>query len=224
MSYFHTWSLSPHHFKSSNLQQFLPVKVQTLLWCYIKSRWWHERDNREHLPMWSSSCQHPQPQSLGHTTENHLKISLTEKHFYTPCSNVEQASWRRIWSLSMLKSIPRMATAMQPAINPLGVFAGGWPALLNQKNLPFKPSFAAIKIHFVKTHQGRNPDLRPFAGFCVSDCGFCARFAGQFWVRKNLKIDDLLFCGELPSQICGVNTCESYVFCMTALGLVNNAK
>ena len=38
-----------------------------------------------------------------------------------------------------------MATAMQPAINPLGVSAGGWPALLNQKNSPFKPSFAAIK-------------------------------------------------------------------------------
>ena len=95
MSYFHTWSLLPHHIKSSNLQQFLPVKVQTLLCCYIKSRWWHERDNREHLPMWSSSCQHPQPQSLGHTKENHLKISLTEKHFYTPCSNVEQGLMKK---------------------------------------------------------------------------------------------------------------------------------
>ena len=70
-------------------------KVQTRLYCYIKSRWWHERDNREHLPMWSSSCQHPQPQSLGHDKENHLKISLTEKHFYTPFSNVEQGLMKK---------------------------------------------------------------------------------------------------------------------------------
>jgi len=39
MAYFHTWSLLPPHIKSPNLQQFLPVKVQTLLSCYIKSRW-----------------------------------------------------------------------------------------------------------------------------------------------------------------------------------------
>ena len=123
ISYFHTWSLLPHHIKSSNLQQFLPVKVQTLLCCYIKSRWWHERDNREHLPMWSSSCQHPQPQSLGHDKENHLKN--WKALLYPLLKRRTGPHEEESDPLSVLKSIPRMATAMQPAINPLGVSAGG---------------------------------------------------------------------------------------------------
>ena len=114
-SYFHTWSLLPHHIKSPKLQQFLPVKVQTRLYCYIKSRWWHERDNREHLPMWSSSCQHPQPQSLGHDKENHLKN--WKALLYPLLKRRTGPHEEESDPLSVLKSIPRMATAMQSAMN-----------------------------------------------------------------------------------------------------------
>ena len=143
-SYFHTWSLLPHHIKSPKLQQFLPVKVQTRLYCYIKSRWWHsERDNREHLPMWSSSCQHPQPQSLGHDKENHLKN--WKALLYPLLKRRTGPHEEESDPLSVLKSIPRMATAMQSAINLLVCLRA------KSKNLPFKPRFAAIK-HILSKH------------------------------------------------------------------------
>ena len=46
----------------------------------------------------------------------------------------------------------------------------------------FLPSSGkASKSRIAKHPQGRNPNLRTFAGFCARFAGFCARFAGQFF-------------------------------------------
>ena len=116
--------------------------MQTRLYCYIKSRWWHsERDNREHLPMWSSSCQHPQPQSLGHDKENHLKN--WKALLYPLLKRRTGPHEEEIWSTKCVEKHPKNGYSYAVSNEPIGVSA---------------------------------------------------------------KIDDLLFCGELLSQICGVNT------------------
>lgn len=221
MSCFHTWSLFPHHIKSPKIQKFLPVKVQTFQYvdyCYIEQGvTWTLQPRTSSDVMFDLPT--PAASVTGHAKENHLRIPPTEKHFYTPCSNVEQGLMKKnlihwvFWKASQewLQLCSQQSTY--------------WCVCQWLTHSAKSTVFAVLvqfcydKICFAKTYQEKSW-FAPVCGFLRANCGFLRWICGVALVRKKSKIDDLLFWRELRYQIIS----ESYKFYMSALGVVNNAN